>query len=327
AAGGNYSDHGPMPEYGPNGEVYVVWWGPQGLMMDISTDFGETWLQNDMNILGEHITWLPDIPGIEVAPSFLIIKCDRSNGPNRGTLYINWCDQINGTSDTDVWLIKSTDGGTTWGDRIRVNNDPPSLSKHQFYSWMDIDQTNGHIYIMFYDRRNYSGNQTDVYLAFSSGGSRFSNTKISESPFTPLNSYPFGHYNALSAHNGVVRPVWTRQNNGRLQLMTAIVDVSAVTGVNEIETDNIPLEFGISSVYPNPFNPSAKIIYHINEPGDVKLSLYDALGRKIKNLFSAFLSPGDYEYELVSGDLASGVYYITLETKNDINSKKIMCLK
>ena len=180
---------------------------------------------------------------------------------------------------------------------------------------------------MFYDRRNYSGNQTDVYLAYCSNGNRFSNTKISESPFTPINNAPFGHYNALSVYNGVVRPVWTRQNNGRLQLMTAIVDVSAITGVREIESDNIPLEFGISSVYPNPFNPSAKVIYHISEAEDVRLSLYDALGRKVKDLFSAYLTAGDYEYELVSGNLASGVYYIALETKNDLHSKKIMLLK
>jgi len=51
---------------------------------------------------------------------------------------------------------------------------------------MDIDQTNGNLYFVFYDRRTYTDNQTDVYMAISTdGGTNFSNVKISESPFSP----------------------------------------------------------------------------------------------------------------------------------------------
>ncbi|MEZ5146518.1 MAG: sialidase family protein [Bacteroidales bacterium] len=59
-----------------------------------------------------------------------ITVCDLSGGPNNGTIYINWSDQSNGEDDTDVWVVKSTDGGDTWSEPMRVNDDPPG--KQQF---------------------------------------------------------------------------------------------------------------------------------------------------------------------------------------------------
>ena len=90
---------------------------------------------------------------------------------------------------------------------------------------LTIDQTTGYLYTLFYDRRNYSDSQTDVYLAVSKdGGITFENHKISESPFTPLSYVFFGDYINISAHQGVVRPIWTRYENGQLSVWTAIIN-------------------------------------------------------------------------------------------------------
>ena len=151
------------------------------------------------------------------------MSCDQSNGPNRGTLYLNWADQRNGIDDTDIWLMKSTDQGETWSDAIRVNQDLPG--KHQFFTWMTIDQTNGNLHFVYFDRRNYTDNLTDVIWCTSKdGGKTFEEKCISEKPFLPSKFVFFGDYLNISAHAGMVRPIWPRMDEGKLSLWTALIN-------------------------------------------------------------------------------------------------------
>lgn len=180
-------------------------------------------IQETVEAVAGNANWAFDIPGIGRANGMPITVCDRSNGPDRGAIYINWADQRNGENDTDIWLTKSMDQGRTWSAPVRVNDDPPG--KQQFFTWMDVDQKTGFIYIVFYDRRNHSDNATDVYLATSKdGGKTFENQRISTTPFTPKPGVFFGDYNNISVANGVVRPIWTRYDNGKLSIWTAIIN-------------------------------------------------------------------------------------------------------
>ena len=87
-----------------------------------------------------------------------------------------------------------------------------------------VDQETGYIYIVYYDRRDYDDNQTDVYLAYSTnGGSSFKNVKISEKPFVPQADRFFGDYNNISAHEGIIAPIWTRMDEGKTSVWTAII--------------------------------------------------------------------------------------------------------
>ena len=67
-------------------------------------------------------------------------------------------------------------------------------------------------------------NQTDVYLATSTdGGETWVNERISESAFTPLEGVFFGDYNDIAAHQGMIRPIWTRLSEGKLSVHTALI--------------------------------------------------------------------------------------------------------
>lgn len=214
---------GAVPAAGPNGEVYVAWSWNNKIWFDRSSDGGKTWLETDILVADQPGGWAIEIPGIQRCNGMPVLVCDLSNGPNRGTLYVNWADQRNGTNDTDVWLAKSTDGGNTWSKPLRVNND--KKGRHQFFTWIAIDQSSGHLYAVFYDRRAYADERTDVYVAVSrDGGNTFENMRISKEPFTPNALVFFGDYNHISAHAGVVRPVWTRLDQNELSIWTAIMD-------------------------------------------------------------------------------------------------------
>ena len=179
---------GAVPAVGTHGEIYVSWAGPNGLVFNKSLDQGNTWLNQEIIIDPFPGGWNFSISGIYRANGLPITSCDLSNGINRGTIYINWSDQRNGTTNTDIWLVKSTDGGQTWSLPIKVNDD--NSNKQQFFTWMTIDQTSGYLYFVFYDRRNYSNDSTDVYMAISmDGGNTFINRKISQSLFFLMKEY------------------------------------------------------------------------------------------------------------------------------------------
>ena len=213
---------GAVPAIGPNGEIYVTWSGPKGLVFQRSLDGGQTWLPEEQHITNHEGGWTIDIPGMYRANGLPILVCDLSNGPNRGALYLNWCDQRNGVEDTDVWLLVSRDGGTTWTEEKRVNQD--ESKRQQFFTWMSIDQSTGYLYFIYYDRRNYDNKNTDVYLAVShDGGRTFKEYRISETPFIPNDKVFFGDYLNIAAVNGVITPIWPRMDNGKISLLTTTI--------------------------------------------------------------------------------------------------------
>lgn len=215
---------GSVPAVGPNGEIYVSWSYAEQIYFDKSTDGGMTWMDQDIIVSDQPGGWDVTIPGINRCNGMPITEVDLSDGPNRGTIYVNWSDQRNGETDTDIWLSKSKDSGKTWSPPLRVNDD--ESKKHQFFTWMDVDPITGYIYIIFYDRRAYTDNQTDVYIAYSTdGGESFVNEKISETPFEPNGMVFFGDYNDISAYNNRVRPIWTRLEGTSLSVWTALIDI------------------------------------------------------------------------------------------------------
>jgi hypothetical protein len=214
---------GAHPCVGIDGTYYVVWGYNNKLYLDISKDGGQTWLANDIVVSDQPGGWSYNISGLGRCNGMPIMVCDHSQGPNRGNLYINWSDQRNGENNTDVWLLKSVNNAKTWSKPIKVNND--KTSTHQFMTWMDLDQGNGNLYFIFYDRRNHSDTKTDVYLAYTlDGGINFENIKINNEAFTPSESVFFGDYNDISVHDGHIRPIWTSYEDGSLSVRTAIIN-------------------------------------------------------------------------------------------------------
>jgi hypothetical protein len=145
-----------------------------------------------------------------------------------------WSDQRNGVTDTDVFLMSSSDGGTTWGGMVRVNSD--LTSTQQFFPWAAIDQSTGFLYVVFYDRRNTAGNATEVWVARSTdGGATFTDFPVSQSVFTPSSSVFFGDYINIAVQAGRVYPIWMRMDASALSVWTApFTDSAAVTRTTQV---------------------------------------------------------------------------------------------
>ena len=219
---------GASPAIGPKGEVYVVWAGPKGLAFCKSMDGGYKFGKE--KILTETPgAWDFAVKGLTRCNGFAVAGVDLSDGPNRGTLYVNWADKRNG--DPDVFLMSSKDGGDTWTEALRVNDDPKGNGKEQFFTWMAVDPVDGAVNIVFYDRRDTEGVKTGLTMARSiDGGKTFVNHKINQEPFASLNGYFFGDYIGIDAHSGRVVAMYMHfAEKNRLAISAAIFNFKQST--------------------------------------------------------------------------------------------------
>ncbi len=306
----DHTAEGAVPCVGPNGEVYVSWALNDTIYFDRSTDGGNTWLANDVVAATQPGGWDYSISGHDRCNGLPITAIDLSGGTHNGRIYINWSDQRNGPTDTDVWTCYSDDSGNTWSAPVRVNNDAPG--KQNYLSWMCVDQSTGFVYVVFYDRRNYPGNQTDVCVAISmDGGVTYQNQIVSASPFLPSSSAFFGDYTNIAAVNGHVRPIWARMDNTASSVWTALMEVTA-------SLNDAPFQFNTQvQVHPNPMQAQAIFQITCKEPTTLALKIYDISGRMVADVFAGrkFSSgTNDFSFENDHGTLQPGMYLAELSS-------------
>jgi hypothetical protein len=163
--------------------------------------------------------------GIVATKRFLVFLPEHPSlaaGPN-GTLYAAWHGSSNG--DDDVFLRRSEDGGATWSEAVRVNDNPVGDGTHQYLPKVAV-APNGRVDVVFYDRRLDPANvMTDVYLATSDDeAASFTNLRVSSESFDssvgPVfdDSYgaDFGTRIGLDSVDAEAYAVWTDTRLGSL---------------------------------------------------------------------------------------------------------------
>ena len=121
------------------------------------------------------------------------------------------------------------------------------------------------------------------------------------------------------------RGIWAVRDNGGISFHTIIA------GIEKISSD-IPENFELFQNYPNPFNPTTKIKFEIpsdvkREMSDLKLVVYDILGKEITTLVNEQLQPGTYEVTFDGSNYPSGIYFYKLIAGNFIETKKMLLIK
>ena len=95
----------------------------------------------------------------------------------------------------------------------------------------------------------------------------------------------------------------------------------------------IPFNYGIKDIFPNPFNPVTNIQFEVSEISKVELSIYNLNGRLVNTLVNAFVNPGKYTSVWNGSDrfgnqVSSGIYFTVLESnKKLIQTQKLVLLK
>jgi len=87
------------------------------------------------------------------------------------------------------------------------------------------------------------------------------------------------------------------------------------------------LDYKLYQNYPNPFNPNTTIQYTISKAGNVKLIIYDILGRETKILVNEYKQAGNYQITFNAKNLSSGVYFYKLQTSEFLQIRKMVIIK
>ncbi|NCQ11721.1 MAG: T9SS type A sorting domain-containing protein [Bacteroidetes bacterium] len=87
------------------------------------------------------------------------------------------------------------------------------------------------------------------------------------------------------------------------------------------------LSITLNQNYPNPFNPSTQIAFSINTSSQVKLDVFDILGKRVAALVNRKLAAGEHSIQFNAANLPSGVYLYRLTTPSGILSKKMLLIK
>ncbi len=227
---------------GPNGEVYAVWaiydsWPSDepALGFAKSTDGGASFSTAERiitNIRGIRASGVSKNMRVN---SFPVMAADISNGPDRGNLYVVWANigipGINTGSDIDIYMIRSTDGGSSWSTPVRVNQDATGQGNEHYFPWISCDPATGNLCVVFYDDRNVTSNKCEVFTAISEdAGATWTDFRVSDVSFTPspipgLASGYFGDYLGMSIRDGRAYPTWTDNRDGRAMTYVSAFDL------------------------------------------------------------------------------------------------------
>lgn len=94
-----------------------------------------------------------------------------------------------------------------------------------------------------------------------------------------------------------------------------------------VSGDLRPEKYSLEQNYPNPFNPNTTIRFSIPEEVLVNLSVYNALGEKVKELKNEVMKPGYYKINFIANAYASGVYFYRIKAGDFIQTRKMILMK
>ena len=94
----------------------------------------------------------------------------------------------------------------------------------------------------------------------------------------------------------------------------------------------IPQSFGITKIFPNPFNPTTTISFSLNQWSDIEIFVFDITGKMVFSDKLGSTNPGDYQYHFAGKNasgtpLTSGIYFIQISTDKQKSSQKIALVK
>lgn len=142
---------------------------------------------------------------------------------------------------------------------------------------------------------------------------------------------------------GLSQNSWDKTGNSKIALsyQMFLTDIATPIGkapgyipteVNEKKSENFPQKFELFQNFPNPFNPITKIKYYVPQQSNnvglnVKIKIFDSLGREISTLVDDIKKGGEYEIQFNATQYSSGVYYCKLISGTNTISKKLIILK
>ncbi len=126
--------------------------------------------------------------------------------------------------------------------------------------------------------------------------------------------------------------IWWVQASGNDQLRDCDAacrfTVTDLDDVNEPQPGKMPDQFGISSVYPNPFNNITVISVSLHQSASLAVSLYNIIGEEVAIIARESFTAGNHDFTLNGDQLASGIYFVRAQLPGKIDQiQKVVLIK
>jgi subtilisin family serine protease len=113
--------------------------------------------------------------------------------------------------------------------------------------------------------------------------------------------------------------------HGRIDAHAAVLE--AVKSTSILNHDDLPRFAELLQNYPNPFNPTTNIRFMLSDGDNIRLTVFDALGREIGVLADGYFAPGVHSTQFNADRLSSGMYFYRLQTSVGSHTQKMMLVK
>ncbi len=120
-----------------------------------------------------------------------------------------------------------------------------------------------------------------------------------------------------------------REVNGNPWTSAAEINVLKVYGSTRVSENRpaVPALLNLEPCYPNPFNPSTRLRFHLARPGRVTLDVFNIRGERVQRLLNRLCSAGAHTVQFDGSDLPSGVYWAVLRASGHAAVRKMLLLK
>ena len=137
---------------------------------------------------------------------------------------------------------------------------------------------------------------------------------------------PYGDYRLVAQkigyNDGYSSEFTIDMNNKDVENLDITMIPASVKGEHQLPGNHVLLYN-----YPNPFNPNTTIEFYLPFSSYIELKIFDVLGKEITTLQKDYLSAGVHKIDFNANELTSGVYFVTLNTKETLRVRKILLLK
>jgi hypothetical protein len=231
------------------------------------------------------------------------------------------------TGNINLNCIQSNDNGATYGSPFTVG----TLTGRDEY-WFDAQHFiygSGGVDIIFYSDSitGTPSNTTDrlyyTYINYSSPVTVQSLTQISQHwPFWSARMYIptlIEFYNT----SGEAGAIWV----GGPSPYKLYYDAGSLTTRINNNQSEIPEDCSLGQNYPNPFNPTTKIDFSITKSGNVRLKIYDILGKEVASVIDKEMNAGSYTVDFNASSLSSGTYFYKLTSGSFTQTRRMTLVK
>lgn len=228
-----------------------------------------------------------------------LFKCfvERSYFSKRGKIISVSKDGLN-----DQYTFVTNQSSSLW--------DTQNKCKPAFYAVVDVG--------IYYNKLDSLINETNKLKEINYTTESWTNFSLT---LTKAKNVMSNNYNAGVSAADALKSSFNELNASIKSLMPKSTDINSNYA--------LPTKLKLEQNFPNPFNPSTTINFHLSVAGNVKLKIYDLLGNVIATLIDEYKNAGVYSYTLHTENykMSSGIYFYTLEVGNIKETKKLTLLR